>query len=155
MSAQEQKQSGSFAIHPYRLFVYLLIGGITALFLSLSAAYAYSRVQFGFEPIKLPWIFLLNTLVLIASSYGLIVAKRDYKNDQTEHYKQTLFYVILLTLIFLIGQGYGWYQLLSQDIPVAHSNGASYLYLITNRSISRSCDIRKSKKFIPLYLQVW
>ena len=129
MSREESKQS--FGIHPYRIFVYLLIGGISALFLSLSFAYLYTRVQFGIAAIKLPWIFLLNTLVLLGTSYLLLQAKKHYRQDDTERYKQALLLSILLTLVFLVGQAVGWYQLLTQNIPVNHSTGSAYLYVIS------------------------
>ena len=121
----------SFGIHPYKIIVYLVIGGISALFLSLSFAYMYTRSQQGIDPIKLPWIFYVNTLVLISSSYLLLLAKRFYQRDNTEKYKATLLFTIILTLIFLVGQGYGWYQLLTENIAVGYNTGSAYLYLIS------------------------
>lgn len=126
-----ERPNRSFALHPHKIIVYLVIAGITMLFLSLSMAYAYTRIQFELDPIRLPVIFLFNTLLLLASSYLLWHAKKHYEQDQTRRYKHTLLKVIGLTICFLIGQGIGWYQLLSQEISLAHSNAASYLYLIS------------------------
>ncbi len=121
----------SFAVHPYKLFVYLIIGGITVLFLSLSFAYAYSRWHNGFDAIKIPVIFVFNTVVLLASSVLLHRANKYYRQDETKLYKKMLLWVIILTLLFLLGQGFGWYQLFTSNVSIAHSNGASYLYLIS------------------------
>ncbi|NND04787.1 MAG: cytochrome c oxidase subunit III [Saprospiraceae bacterium] len=126
-----EKPNRSFALHPHKIIVYLLIAGITMLFLSLTMSYAYTRFQFNLEPIRLPVIFFFNTVLLIASSYLLWKAKKYYEKDETSRYKSALFKVIGLTLAFLIGQAIGWSQLLSQEINVAYSNAASYLYLIS------------------------
>lgn len=121
----------SFGIHPYKIFVYLIIAGITVLFLSLSVAYAYTRVQSSFPAIKLPWVFLLNTVVLLASSVMLIRGKKHYQKDDGSELKQALQYTIVLTLIFLVGQGYGWYELFQRNISLPQNNGMAYLYLIS------------------------
>ncbi len=121
----------SFHIHPYRIFVFLLISAITILFLSLTIAYMYTRIESGMEPIALPWIFYLNVIVLLISSYLMIVAKRSYETDNIQKYMQSLLVTLLLTLIFLMGQGLGWYELLSKEILLDYSTGTSYLYLIS------------------------
>ena len=127
----DQKSQQSFGIHPYKIMVYLLIGGITALFLSLSFAYIYTRAQFGIEALRPPAVFLVNTLVLLASSLVLVYAKKYYREDKTESYKSSLLAAILLTLLFLIGQVYGWYHLFNQDITMDQNTGSAYLYLIS------------------------
>lgn len=121
----------SFAIHPYRLFVYLVIAAITALFLSLTIAYTFTRIHKGMEPLKVPLIFILNTLLLIGSSICLINAKQAFQDDKAAAYKQMLFYSIFLTLVFMVSQSFGWYQMFQSNLPLGVNNGVSYLYLIS------------------------
>ncbi len=130
-SMASRRSPQSFGIHPYKIMVYLLIGGISALFLSLSFAYIYTRSQYGMDPLRMPWVFLVNTLVLLASSFVLIHAKKCYQLDKTEPYKHSLLLAIVLTLLFLVVQVYGWYQLLSQSITMDQGTGSAYLYLIS------------------------
>lgn len=127
----KNQQRQSFGIHPYKILIYLLIGAITALFLALSSAYLYTRFQHGMVPLSFPPIFLVNVLVLLASSYALMMAKQFYREDKTEKYKWSLLVTIALTLIFIVGQIYGWRSMLSDHIAVNEHTGASYLYLIS------------------------
>ena len=129
MDNQNLRQS--FGIHPYKIFVYLIIAGISVLFLSLSLAYAYTRVQSNFPGIKLPWIFLLNTVVLLGSSIMLIRGKKHYQKDDGAELKQALLFTIIFTLIFLVGQIYGWIELFKRNISLPENNGMAYLYLIS------------------------
>lgn len=121
----------SYAFHPYNVILGLLLFSISALFLSLSLAFIYSRIQNGLPPIKLPNIFLFNTLILLASSATMVWAKKAYKKDDTVQYQQALLATICLSLLFMIAQFYGWYQLFSQEIFINSDNSAGYLYVIS------------------------
>lgn len=121
----------NFAFHPYNVLLVLVLFGVTALFLAFSAAFIYSRIQSDLPPIKLPSIFILNTLILVASSATMVWAKRSYKTDQTTNYQWALLATIILSLVFMIAQFFGWRQLFQQEIFVASGNSASYLYVIS------------------------
>ena len=121
----------NFLIHPYYILITLLLGSITALFLGFSAAYLYTRVEMGIPPIKLPPLFYINTVFLIAASICLVATKRAYLLDKTRRYKNTLIIALLLTIIFLVGQILAWLQLSNNDIFIQYSNMASYMYVIS------------------------
>ena len=111
--------------------MFLLLAGITALFLGFSGAYLYNRVQSGLPPIKLPGLFYWNTLFLIGSSIALIKAKSFYISDDTRAYKISITMALVLSIAFLFFQIVAWYQLRSEDIFINYSNMASYLYIIS------------------------
>jgi len=121
----------NFLIHPSYILMFLLLAGISSLFLGFSGAYLYNRIQQGIPPIKLPSLFYFNTLILIASSIVLKWAKRSYKEDNTENYKLALMITLALTFGFLVSQIYAWRQLQSSDIFINYNNMASYMYLIS------------------------
>lgn len=121
----------SFAFHPYNVMLALVLFGLTTLFLALSVAFIYTRVQSELPPIRLPDIFVFNTLILLASSFTMILAKRAYKKDDTARYKQWLLVTIILSVLFLIAQIFGWQALFRQDILINSDNSASYLYVIS------------------------
>lgn len=121
----------SFTFHPYNVLLTLLLFGISALFLSLSAAFIYTRVQNDLPPLKLPNIFILNTLILIASSGCMVWANKSYKEDKTADYQKALVATIVLSLLFMAAQFYGWRLLFRQDIFIHSDNSASYLYVIS------------------------
>lgn len=121
----------NYLIHPHAIALYILLMGVSSLFIGFSFSYLYSRVQSGIPPIKLPNLFVANTLLLLASSYTLNKCMQHYKADKTEQYKAFLGYTLLLTTLFLISQIFAWNQLYSSGILLTHSNMASYLYLIS------------------------
>ncbi|MDF1866305.1 MAG: cytochrome c oxidase subunit III, partial [Saprospiraceae bacterium] len=55
----------NFAFHPYNIILMLTLFAISALFLAFSAALVYNRVQNDLPPIKLPTLFIFNTLILL------------------------------------------------------------------------------------------
>lgn len=124
-------QTRSMALHPYNIFLTLTLAGIVMLFLALSASFIYTRVEGQMPVIKLPPIFIFNTIVLLASSWTMMWAKKCYLRDDTKNYQNALIYTIILTLVFMIAQFIGWRQLFNSDIFIHSNNGASYLYLIS------------------------
>lgn len=121
----------NFAFHPYNVLMILVLFSLGTLFLALSVAFIYTRVQSNLPPIRLPDIFLFNTLILLGSSYTMVMARRAYKDDDTEGYQRALVYTIVLTIVFMIAQVIGWSTLFSQDILINSDNSASYLYIIS------------------------
>lgn len=121
----------SFAFHPYNVLLILTLFSITVLFLAFSAAFIYTRVQSDLPPIKLPSIFLLNTLVLLGSSATMVWAKKSYKADNTKNYQRALIATIVLSIIFMIAQFFGWRELFLQEIFIHSDNSAGYLYVIS------------------------
>ena len=121
----------NYLIHPSYILLFLLIAGISSLFLGFSGAYLYNRIQQGIPPVKLPSLFYFNTLLLVGSSFTLKWAKKSYLNDDTKNYKGALIITLILTLCFLVFQIFAWMQLQSSDIFVNYNNMASYMYLIS------------------------
>jgi len=121
----------NYLVHPQIIALCILLIGVSALFIGFCFSYLYSRVQSGLPPLALPPLFIVNTFILLASSFTLIRSMKYYKADETESYKKMLGLTLLLTVLFLISQIYAWKQLYSQGIFIDHSNMASYLYLIS------------------------
>jgi len=121
----------NFAFHPYNVMLFLSMFGISALFLAFSGAFIYTRVQNDLPPIKLPWIFLLNTVILLLSSYTMHLSQKAYKSDDTNGYKKTLLWTIIISFIFMLMQIFGWVQMTTSGILVTKDVSTSYLYLIS------------------------
>jgi len=121
----------NFAFHPHNVLLFLTLFGVAALFLSMSIAFVYSRVQNGQPPVRLPNIFFFNTLILLGSSAAMVWAKRSYLQDNTRNYQQALVWTMALSVFFMIAQAVGWYQLFQNNISLTSSNAAGYLYVIS------------------------
>ncbi|MCP9235974.1 cytochrome c oxidase subunit 3 [Lewinella sp. JB7] len=125
------EREDNFAFHPKNIYLALLLFSLSMLFLAMTAAFVYTRVQSDLPPIQLPLLFFLNTGILLASSYTMVQAKRAYQADKTVMYQRMLWYTLWLSLFFMIMQGVAWYQLFSQQIYVNSDNSAGYLYVIS------------------------
>lgn len=121
----------SFVFHPYNVLLFLVLFSLTMLFLGLSFAFVYTRIQADLPPLRLPTIFVFNTLLLLAGSGAMVWARRAYKNDDTESYKRALLLTIVLSVAFLIAQFVGWSQLFRQSVFIDTDNSAGYLYIIS------------------------
>jgi cytochrome c oxidase subunit 3 len=130
-SDQHYNEYDNYAFHPHNVLLFLILLGITALFLSMSAAFIYTRVQSDLPPIKLPSIFIFNTLILLGSSASMMWSKRAYQSDNTQAYQRALILTIVLSLLFMVMQFVGWQQLFAQNIFINSGNSASYLYVIS------------------------
>ena len=131
MAEIEDQDYQNFAFHPYNVMLTLLLFGITVLFLAFSAAFIYTRVQSDLPPIKLPLIFVFNTLILLASSGSMMWAKRCYLRDDTQGYQNALIVTIVLSVAFMVAQFIGWKQLFDSQIYIHSDNSAGYLYVIS------------------------
>jgi cytochrome c oxidase subunit 3 len=125
----EDDQDQNFAFHPKNVYLTLLLVSLTILFLTLSGAFIYTRVQSELPPLKLPLLFLVNTAILLASSYTMILAKRAYLADDTKRYISMLGYTMGLSFFFLGMQCIAWYLLFEQQIFITTDNSAGYLYV--------------------------
>jgi cytochrome c oxidase subunit III len=129
---EQQREDQQFMFHPYNIMMVILLFGLFMLFLALTISYVYSRVTMNVAPIAVPPLFLVNTLILLASSYTMIRAKRAYLADRTEDYQQQLKYTIGLSLLFMVMQAFTWWWLFKMNsVTLSSSTTAGYLYVIS------------------------
>ena len=121
----------NMAFHPFNVLLTLTLISLGALFLTLTISFVYSRIQSELPPIKLPSLFIFNTLVLLGSSATMLWAKRSYLKDDTKSYQNALLTTIIISVIFMILQFVAWRQLFAQDIFINSNVSASYLYVIS------------------------
>ena len=119
------------AFHPYNIMLMLVLFGICALFLAFSAAFIYSRVQSDLPPVKIPILFVFNTIILLGSSYTMSWAKKSYLADNTRNYIRALWWTTGLTFLFMLLQFVAWWLLFQQNIRPETDNSAGYLYVLS------------------------
>lgn len=120
-----------FRFHPQHVVLMLVLTGLSMLFAALSAAYLYSRFQHSLPPIRLPWLFFFNTLILLASSWTLIRAHRAYLEDDTQDYQRQLVATLALSLVFLGLQFMAWGQLYQEQLTINSDLSMSYVYALS------------------------
>jgi cytochrome c oxidase subunit 3 len=125
------EQKDEFLFHPKNVMLFILLTGLTFLFLSLTVSYVYIRVTNGVPPVQVPLLFVLNTIILLASSWMMIRAKKAYLNDATELYQQYLLRTMQFSMAFTVMQFVAWAMLLQQNIHMTNSTTTAFLYVIS------------------------
>jgi len=132
MEKQPPALQENLAFHPYNVMLFLLLFGLTLLFLALTISYTYIRVTMDVPPVQLPALFLLNTVILLGSSYTMVQAKRRYLDDDTEGYQRNLRYTIGLSVLFMVMQGVAWYWLFQiNNVGMNASTTTGFLYVLS------------------------
>ncbi len=84
--------------------------------------------------IEMPIAFTISTLIIILSSlvyqFGLVSIKKDHKKI----FKLTALLTLVLGILFVVSQFFGWKELYTNGIVAtgpSSSNASSFLYIIT------------------------
>lgn len=117
-------------LHPLKIYLTLLLAGVTMLFIGMTGSYIYQRVVMDIEPIALPITFVLNTIFLLASSYTFLQVKKAYLSDNTAAYKRYLLFTLILTFLFIVGQSFAWADMVNRSLLPSSGPGVGYIYAI-------------------------
>lgn len=126
-----QAKQDEFLFHPKNVMLFILLFGLAFLFLALTVSYVYIRVTNDVPPVQVPFLFVLNTVILLASSWTMMRAKRAYLKDNTEGYQQNLRITMLLSVFFTVMQGIAWWWLFQNNVLLSSSTTTSFLYVIS------------------------
>jgi len=113
------------------MMMVLILCGITTLFGALSLAYVYARADMGMFSIHIPWLFLINTVILLAAGVCIEKFRKFYRLRLEAQTIRWGYLTLATTLLFLIMQGFAWYTLLTKQITPGYSGGYGFLYAIS------------------------
>ena len=100
--------------------------------MSLTPVDCSVRITIDVPPVQLLWIFLLNTAILLGSSYTMIRAKKCFLLDNTVGYQPNLRVTIGLSLLFMVMQGVAWLWLFKiNSVGLGTSTTAGFLYVLS------------------------
>jgi cytochrome c oxidase subunit III len=114
--------------------------GLAAITMTFAAFTSALIVRQGTAPlvhITLPPVLYLNTLLIIASSITLEVARHRIagfmggERDQAASPARWLYLTLFLGLLFVAGQTFAWLQLKSQGFGLATNISYSFFYVLT------------------------
>jgi cytochrome c oxidase subunit 3 len=116
----------------YRLGTWVALASILMLFTALSSAYIVRAASSSdWQPLAMPRILLLSSVLLLVSSGTLETARRKLRQAATGAYKSWLFLTVLLGVGFLASQLFAWRQLAKQGVYIASNPHSSFFYLFT------------------------
>ncbi len=120
------------SMNPKKFALWLFMVSVMMLFGAWTSAYLVKRADAGWAEIILPQRFLINTLIIIASSISLIVAYRAARKDNIALLKAGLVLTFLLGLAFVAGQIMGYGDLIRLNEYFTGGNVShSFIYVLT------------------------
>ena len=129
MGAISSPEYSRSKIHPHKLALWVGIASIIMMFGAFTSAYVVKRAAGNWLEFKLPDIFFLNTLVIVASSFTLHFAYVSFKKGNEKLYKSLLISTLVLGLAFVALQYIGWQQV-DAIVPFG-VNSSSFLIVIS------------------------
>lgn len=118
--------------HTLKWIVYPLIASIGFFFFALSMSNLYSFFNGDFQSMKIPFVFYLNTFVVILSSVFLHYSFDSFKNEKVYRSYMYLIWTVVFGFIFIMVQWLGWMYMSRNAMPLRWGTvGVSYFYLIS------------------------
>lgn len=125
MSERSQK------MHPHKFTLWIAIGSITMMFAGFTSAYIVKSNQAGWQPVQMPKIFFLSTVLILISSVTIFLAQKAMTAREMARYRALITTTAVLGLAFVATQILGFSQLWQQQITFKESVAGSFFYIIT------------------------
>ena len=117
-------------IHPHKFTLWVGIGSILMMFAGLTSAYIVKRNQANWAGFDLPAAFYYSTVIILASSGTLWLAMKAFKERMMPRYRMLMAGTMILGILFLAFQVYGFMQLIQQGVTLKGNVSFSFLYVI-------------------------
>ncbi|AKD03571.1 cytochrome c oxidase subunit 3 [Pontibacter korlensis] len=130
----KEDQTGRGGVHPLKFSLWLIIISIIMMFAAFTSAYIVRREEGNWLEFDLPSILLINTIVIVLSSVTMQLAHNAAKQNSMSRLKLMLLLTLGLGVAFLIGQWYGWAELVENNIyfgGTGSNPSGSFLYVLT------------------------
>jgi cytochrome c oxidase subunit 3 len=117
--------------------IWVGLAAITMTFAAFTSALVVRQGTAPVQPITLPPVLYLDTLVILASSFTLQLSRRQIAaymggaRDKTANPGRWLYITLFLGLLFVAGQTFAWVQLKSQGFGLATNISYSFFYVLT------------------------
>jgi len=107
------------------------IVSILMFFMALASAFLVRRGSGVWIPVHVPTLMWINTVVLLASSATLELARHRLAEGRHSAYRNLWFVTTALGIGFLVGQVVAWRQLVGEGIYLASNPASSFFYIFT------------------------
>lgn len=133
MSAtNETGTEGNFGVHPKKFMLWLGMASITMFFaVTTSALLVKKGDQQYWMNFELPKIFMVSTLVVVASSAAMQAALNAFRKERFSLYRKLLTAASVSGVLFLIMQYVGWNAMQSMGIFLDGNASGSFIYVLS------------------------
>jgi cytochrome c oxidase subunit III len=112
--------------------IYAAMASVSMLFICLASIFSWRKHAGGnWVKTPLPTVLYLNTLVLLASSGSLQLARRALVADRARGFRGWLYVTLGLGLGFLAGQWLAWRKLLAAGFYLTGNPSSALFYVVT------------------------
>ena len=131
-------------VHPQKFAMWLAMASMAMMFAGLTSAYIVRMSQGNWRMFKMPTVFTISTIVILASSVTVFLGVKAFKNREMIKYRILIGTTLILGLLFGVLQCFGFYQLYTQPqavtvdgttaMEIVKVNGnpsESFLFIIT------------------------
>jgi cytochrome c oxidase subunit 3 len=118
---------------PKRYYTGMALGIVSILmfFMALASAFLVRRGNGVWIPVHIPTLMWINTVVLLASSATLEMARHRLAQGRLSVYRNLWLVTTALGMGFLVGQVVAWRQLVAEGIYLASNPASSFFYIFT------------------------
>lgn len=124
--SEQQRQR----IHPHKFTLWIAIGSIVMMFAGLTSAFIVKSNQAAWQTIEMPKIFWYSTAVILLSSVAMQSALISFKHREMNRYRLLMALTLVLGVIFIVLQWFGFEQLWGNGIRFRGSGAGQFLYVI-------------------------
>ena len=117
-------------IHPHKFTLWLGIGSIVMMFAGLTSAYIVKRNQANWQTFDIPVLFWYSTGIILISSVTLHLSLKSFKARSMDKYRRLMISTMLLGILFMITQFFGFRDFWNQGMTLQASVSYSFLYVI-------------------------
>ncbi|HEY6502702.1 MAG TPA: cytochrome c oxidase subunit 3 [Chitinophagaceae bacterium] len=122
---------GGKRIHPHKFTLWVAIASILMMFAGLTSAFIVKSNLTGWKDIDMPKVFWYSTAAILISSLTVQMAVRSFKQREMAQYRSLIGLTLVLGVLFVVLQWFGFKALWDQDIKFTGSAGAGqFLYVI-------------------------
>jgi cytochrome c oxidase subunit 3 len=118
-------------IHPHLFALYAAMASILMMFAAFTSAYVVRQAVGNWQEYTVPDIFYTSTAILLMSSVMLHLSYRGFKKGRAVQYKGLLSVTLVLGVIFVVLQYYGWQGLYQIGVPLDGNPSGSFFYVIS------------------------
>lgn len=131
-SGGSKRVPGSSSARKYAIAIALGMVAILMFFMALAAAFLVLRTTSGrFGALHLPVLLWFNTVVLLASSGTLELARKRLAAADETAFRKMWMITTVLGFVFVLGQAIAWWQLVVAGVYGSSSLAAAFFYVFT------------------------
>jgi cytochrome c oxidase subunit 3 len=121
----------NLTMNPRKFALWLFLASVFLLFMSLTSAYIVRHAEGNWTFFELPKMFWFTTVVILLSSVTMQWGYFSARKDDIPTTKLMVLLTLILGIVFLVGQFYGWKEMVLDHVYLVGNPSGSFVYVLT------------------------